>query len=148
MVEQGNPRKIMLLQTEPGADVLRIQLDDFANIIEDRKVESFYETELTPAPEQVRCMTLNLPKPKSNSSMQDSYGKWSRTGPRTLQVSESSSVLDLPGHIERKYPVNANHSDMIKFKSSEDATYTTILAILREYTRDASRTIEHRHCGS
>ena len=148
MVEQpGNPRNLMLRQTEPGADVLRIQLDDFTNIIEDRKVESFYETELTPAPEQVSRMTSDLRNPRSDSIMQNADGTWSRTGPKTLQVSESSSVLDLPGHIERKYPVNANHSDMIKFKSSEDATYTTILKILRQYKKDASRTIEHRHCG-
>lgn len=61
MVEQpGNPRKLMLLQTEPGADVLRIQLDDFSSIIEDRKIESFYETELIPAPEQVKGILLSL----------------------------------------------------------------------------------------
>ena len=67
MVEQpGNPRKLMLCQTEPGADVLRIQLDDFTNIIEDRKVESFYETELTPAPEQVSYMTQDPRDPRSD----------------------------------------------------------------------------------
>lgn len=66
----------------------------------------------------------------------------------TLQVSEESSVLSLPGQIERKYPVNANHSDMIKFKSPLDATYTTVLAILREYKRDAPHIVEHRHRGS
>ncbi|MCJ1452831.1 hypothetical protein MMC28_003176 [Mycoblastus sanguinarius] len=128
MVEQpGNPRQLMLLQTEAGPDLLRIQLDDFANTVEDRKIESFYETEMTPSPEL------------------GPEGKWVRTGPPMLQVSESSSILQLPNHVERKYPVNANHSNMIKFKSPDDPTYTTVLKILREYKRDAQSVVSHRH---
>jgi protein SERAC1 len=56
--EPGNPRQLSLRQTEPGADVLRMQLDDFTDIIGDRKIASFYETELTPTPEKVSSSVL------------------------------------------------------------------------------------------
>jgi hypothetical protein len=56
--ESGNPRQLSLRQTEPGAEVLRMQLDDFTDIIGDRKIASFYETELTPTPEKVNSSAL------------------------------------------------------------------------------------------
>jgi hypothetical protein len=48
-----HPRRELLNQISPDSEVLRMQLSDFKNIVGDRKVASFFETELTPEPELV-----------------------------------------------------------------------------------------------
>lgn len=69
MVEEpGNPRQISLRQTEPGSDVLRMQLDDFTDIVGDRKIATFYETEMTPTPEKVDFLTKLQVESIANSS--------------------------------------------------------------------------------
>jgi hypothetical protein len=47
--------------------------------------------------------------------------------------------------MEAKFPVNANHSNMVKFKSRNDTTYTTVLGLLRDFEREAARTVEQRY---
>ncbi len=60
-------------------------------------------------------------------------------------MTEGSSVLQLPDNVEKKIPVNANHSDMVKFKASSDPTYSTVLQILKEFEREAPSTIASRY---
>ncbi|KAK7425600.1 hypothetical protein QQZ08_007923 [Neonectria magnoliae] len=53
MVEQAYPNRVpALLQTGPDSGELRLQLQYFSDIIGDRQIGSFYETEPTPSPVQ------------------------------------------------------------------------------------------------
>lgn len=42
--EDGHPRRELLEQIKKNSDSLASQLDDFRNLVRDRKVVSFYET--------------------------------------------------------------------------------------------------------
>ncbi|KAI0116315.1 hypothetical protein GGR51DRAFT_574646 [Nemania sp. FL0031] len=100
MVEQTYPNRIpALMQTAPDSGDLEFQLQLFSTLVGDRQIGSFYETEPTPAPSQIED------------------GKWQRVGRPVMQVSEPSAILQFPGFQERKIPVNANHTNMVKFNS-------------------------------
>jgi hypothetical protein len=45
--QDGHPRRELLEQIRQRSDLLASQLDDFRNLVRDRKVVSFYETEQT-----------------------------------------------------------------------------------------------------
>jgi hypothetical protein len=53
--EDGHPRKELLKQIKEKSDLLAAQLDDFRNLVRDRKVVSFYETRQTRQLQFVRC---------------------------------------------------------------------------------------------
>jgi hypothetical protein len=42
--EDGHPRRALLEQIKQKSDLLASQLDDFRNLVRDRRVVSFYET--------------------------------------------------------------------------------------------------------
>ncbi|KAJ4256811.1 hypothetical protein NW762_008907 [Fusarium torreyae] len=90
-----------------------------------------------------RLFMEEIEKIRSTKEMED--GRWRRTGSPVLKVAEASATLQLPTFRERKIPVNANHSDMVKFSSPADVTYTSALKILREFVRDAPRVVESRY---
>ncbi|KAH7079953.1 hypothetical protein BKA63DRAFT_231448 [Paraphoma chrysanthemicola] len=128
MVEQSYPNRIpALMQTTPESDGLMSQLQLFSSIVRDRQIGSFYETEPTPVPTQLED------------------GRWQRAGRPVLQVNEPSAILQFPGYRERKVPVNANHTNMVKFSSRVDPTYSTVLRMLREYVRDAEKVVASRY---
>ncbi|KAI0481790.1 hypothetical protein F4859DRAFT_476008 [Xylaria cf. heliscus] len=127
MVEQAHPNRVpALMQTAPGSGELKLQLQLFADLVRDRQIGSFYETEPTPVPSQVD-------------------GRWQRVGRPVIQVSEPSATLQFPGFRERKIPVNANHTNMVKFNTRMDPTYTTVLKMLREFVRDAPKVVSQRY---
>ena len=45
--DNGHPRRELLKQIKEKSDLLAAQLDDFRNLVRDRKVVSFYETQQT-----------------------------------------------------------------------------------------------------
>ena len=53
--EDRHPRRELLGQIKEKSDLLASQLDNFRNLIQDRKVESFYETAQTRQLQFVRC---------------------------------------------------------------------------------------------
>lgn len=58
MVEESYPNRISaLMQTTPDSDGLMSQLQLFANLVRDRQIGSFYETEPTLTPSQVSWYT-------------------------------------------------------------------------------------------
>lgn len=58
---QGDhPRKVLLDQIKSKSEALVNQLDDFKNLIRDRRVVSFYETGQTRQLEFVWCSGLNM----------------------------------------------------------------------------------------
>jgi hypothetical protein len=55
MVEESYPNRVpALMQTTPDSGELKFQLQLFSDLVRDRQIGSFYETEPTPTPSQVR----------------------------------------------------------------------------------------------
>ncbi|KUL81720.1 hypothetical protein ZTR_09466 [Talaromyces verruculosus] len=116
----NHPREKLLQQISNKSDLLVHQLADFKNLIRDRKVVSFYETE------QTRQLVFDT----------DSQ-RWKRTGDFITTVDAESALLQLPDHVEDKVPLHADHSMMVKFDTRNAAGYRTALDKLRQFVKDA-----------
>jgi hypothetical protein len=57
--EDGHPRKELLEQIKQKSDLLASQLDDFRNLVRDRKLVSFYEKRQTRQLQFVRCYSTS-----------------------------------------------------------------------------------------
>ncbi|KAL4861938.1 hypothetical protein BDV12DRAFT_203507 [Aspergillus spectabilis] len=125
--DQNHPREQLLRQISSKSDVLMHQLADFKNLIRDRKVVSFYETE------QTRQLVLD---PES--------GRWKRTGDYMTTVGADSALLQLPDHVEDKVPLHADHSMVVKFDTRNAAGYRTALNKLRQFSKDAPSVVAAR----
>ncbi|KUL81412.1 hypothetical protein ZTR_10224 [Talaromyces verruculosus] len=126
-----HPREKLLQQTSSKSDLLTLQLADFKNLIRDRKVVSFYETE------QTRRLVLDR-----------GSGRWKRTGAFITTVDADSALLQLPDHIEDKVPLHADHSMMVKFDTRNAAGYRTALDKLRQFAKDAPAVVAARFSAS
>jgi hypothetical protein len=67
-----------------------------------------------------------------------------RDGPAVLVVDESSSLIDLPSHMENPIPLDKNHSDLVKFNSERDSAYQSVKQKLTDYIRDAPAVVQER----
>ncbi|KAJ5358338.1 uncharacterized protein N7496_010751 [Penicillium cataractarum] len=114
--DKSHPRGQLLHQISSKSDLLVHQLADFKNLIRDRKVVSFYETE------QTRRLDLES-------------GRWKRTRDFITIAGADSALLQLPDHIEDKVPLHANHSIIVKFDTRNAAGYRTVLDKLRVFSR-------------
>jgi hypothetical protein len=119
----NHPRSNLLEQIRPGTDLGKLQLANFKNLTRDLRIVSFYETQQTRQLEQ-------------NAETKE----WARTGPYVTAVKSESALLELPDHAETKVKVDADHSQMVKFESKEDAPYPIVLSHLRKFEEEA-RTI-------
>ncbi|KAJ6003887.1 hypothetical protein N7540_013169 [Penicillium herquei] len=122
-----HPRGQLLQQISSKSDLLMHQLADFKNLIRDRKVVSFYETE------QTRRLELD-----------SESGRWKRTGDFMTTVSADSALLQLPDHVEDKVPLHADHSMVVKFDTRNAAGYRTALDKLRQFLQDAPSVVAAR----
>ncbi|USP74943.1 hypothetical protein yc1106_02217 [Curvularia clavata] len=123
----GHPRRELLEQIKQKSDQLASQLDSFRNIIQDRKVVSFYETE------QTRQLQFDS---ESN--------RWARTGDFVTAVDSDSALLQLPDSIEEKIPLAADHSMMVKFDSKNAQGYSSARARLMQFAQDAPSVVADR----
>lgn len=57
--QEKHPRNVLLQQISHKSDLLISQLADFKNLIRDRKIVSFYETEQTRQLALVCCFGIN-----------------------------------------------------------------------------------------
>lgn len=81
----------------------------------------------------------------SNTSRQDPSTKcWARSGEFQTAVSVDSAVLQLPDLLEVKVPVNADHSNMVKFDKKQDPGYQSAIQYLRAFEKDAPRVVSER----
>ncbi|KAJ6118319.1 hypothetical protein N7471_013786 [Penicillium samsonianum] len=127
--DKSHPRENLLQQISSKSDVLLHQLADFKNLIRDRKVVSFYETE------QTRKLVL----------IRDSEsGRWKRTGDFITTVGADSGLLQLPDHVEDKVPLRADHSMVVKFDTRNTAGYRTALDRLQQFSKDAPSVVAAR----
>ncbi|KAL4804204.1 hypothetical protein BDV18DRAFT_36370 [Aspergillus unguis] len=124
---ENHPREQLLQQISSRSDVLIHQLADFKNLIRDRKVVSFYETE------QTRRLVLD-----------SESGRWRRTGDFMTTVGADSALLQLPDHVEDKVPLHADHSMVVKFDTRNAAGYRTALDRLRQFVHDAPSVVAAR----
>ena len=59
-------------------------------------------------------------------------------------VDIDSALLDLPDSIEVKIPVDADHSQIVKFDNRNADSYKTALMYLKQFERDAGRVVSTR----
>ncbi|KAJ5366060.1 hypothetical protein N7541_000001 [Penicillium brevicompactum] len=123
----SHPRGQLLQQISSKSDLLIHQLADFKNLIRDRKVVSFYETE------QTRRLILD-----------SESGRWKRTGDFMTTVGADSALLQLPDHVEEKVPLHADHSMVVKFDTRNAAGYRTALDKLRQFSKEAPSVVAAR----
>ncbi|KAJ5745112.1 hypothetical protein N7520_010294 [Penicillium odoratum] len=122
-----HPRGQLLQQISSKSDLLIHQLADFKNLIRDRKVVSFYETE------QTRRLVLD-----------SESGRWKRTGEFMTTVGVDSALLQLPDHIDNKVPLHADHSMLVKFDTPYVAGYRTVRDRLLQFSKDAPPVVAAR----
>ncbi|EAU30101.1 predicted protein [Aspergillus terreus NIH2624] len=125
--DKNHPRGQLLRQISNKSDLLIHQLVDFKNLIRDRKVVSFYETE------QTRRLVLD-----------SESGRWKRTGDFVTTVGADSALLQLPDHEEDKVPLHADHSMIVKFNTRNAAGYQTALDRLRQFVDAAPSVVAAR----
>ncbi|KAF3002783.1 hypothetical protein E8E15_001031, partial [Penicillium rubens] len=125
--DKSHPRERLLQQISSKSDLLIHQLADFKNLIRDRKVVSFYETE------QTRQLVLD-----------SESGRWKRTGDFVTTVGADSALLQLPDHVEDKVPLHADHSMVVKFDTRNAAGYRTAVDKLRQFLKDAPSVVAAR----
>ena len=61
-------------------------------------------------------------------------------------VTSDSAILQLPDSMEVKVPVNADHSQIVKFDNKNDDIYQMALRYLTEFEKDAGKIISGRFC--
>ncbi|OBT66186.1 hypothetical protein VE03_05134 [Pseudogymnoascus sp. 23342-1-I1] len=122
-----HPRMELLEQIKLKSDLLMYQLIDFKNLIRDRKIVSFYERH------QTRRLQLN---PETN--------KWGRTGEYMTAVESGSALLELPDSTEAKIPVDADHSQIVKFDNRNAEAYKAAVGYLKEFEQDARKVVSDR----
>ncbi|OQD78945.1 hypothetical protein PENANT_c070G01951 [Penicillium antarcticum] len=125
--DHSHPRGQLLQQISSKSDLLIYQLADFKNLIRDRRVVSFYETE------QTRQLVLD-----------SESGRWKRTGDFMTTVGADSALLQLPDHVEDKVPLHADHSMVVKFDTRNAAGYRTALDKLRQFSKEAPSVVAAR----
>ncbi|KAJ5963046.1 hypothetical protein N7501_007987 [Penicillium viridicatum] len=129
--DKSHPREQLLKQISSKSDLLMHQLADFKNLIRDRKVVSFYETE------QTRQLILDLES-----------GRWKRTGDFVTTVGADSALLQLPDHVEDKVPLHTDHSMVVKFDARNAAGYRAAIDRLRQFSKDAPSVVAARFNAS
>jgi hypothetical protein len=61
-------------------------------------------------------------------------------------IDSGSALLDLPDSVEVKIPVNADHSQIVKFDSRNAEAYKTAAGYLKQFEQDARRIVSDRFC--
>ncbi|KAF1357152.1 TPR-like protein [Lizonia empirigonia] len=125
--EDRHPRRGLLEQIREKSDLLASQLDNFRNLIQDRKVVSFYETG------QTRQLQFDRESKR-----------WTRTGDFITAVDSNSALLQLPDAMEEKIPLDADHSMMVKFDNKNALGYSSARDKLRQFAQDAPGVVADR----
>ncbi|KAL8917214.1 MAG: hypothetical protein Q9172_005944 [Xanthocarpia lactea] len=107
---------------------LQIDMSGFKTLTGEFPVVSFYETVMTQALEKAEAAEKG----------------YERIGNYLEYVSRSSAILNLPGHLERRFLVDSDHSNMTKFNHRTDRTYQNILLSFRYIELSMGESQEHR----
>lgn len=72
--------------------------------------------------------------------------EWGRTGEYMTAVETGSALLELPDSVETKIPVDADHSQIVKFDSRTVEAYKTTVGYLKDFEQAASKVVSDRFC--
>lgn len=61
-------------------------------------------------------------------------------------VETGSALLELPDSTEAKIPVNADHSQIVKFDSRNAEAYKAAIGYLKQFEQDAGKVVSDRFC--
>ncbi|KAJ5366817.1 hypothetical protein N7541_000758 [Penicillium brevicompactum] len=125
--DENHPQRRLLNQIKADSPWLAIQLNNLRNMIDDRKIVSFYENQQTKAPE---------PSPDGT--------RYARTGKLTTEVTSDSALLQLTDQNETKIPAKGDHSTLVKFDANGHGTYLSVKHKLREFEKNARRCVAGR----
>ncbi|KAH7303327.1 hypothetical protein B0I35DRAFT_365156 [Stachybotrys elegans] len=125
--ENSHSRDVLLQEIKSKSNLLAYQLVDFKNLIRDRKIVSFYETEQT-----------------REFKFDSESKRWERTGDFVTVVDANSSLLQLPDHMEEKIPLDAVHSKIVKFDTRNNRGYTSARNKLAQFEQDAPAVVAAR----
>jgi hypothetical protein len=145
--DPNHPRHTLLEEINKESDVLRYQLADFKNLIRDRRIVSFFETEQTRELEWVRkshyyaTVSTGWPGLLYQSFTNE---RWERSGTFVTALGSDSALLQLPDEIEDKVPLHADHSQIVKFDSRNAQGYQSVLQKLRDFQELAQRVVAGR----
>ena len=90
-------------------------------------IVSFYETKSSPT------AIVSASSPPQNSlliqqSQKSPNGEWTRTGEKTLMVTEESATrIGLQSDLDRRYPLQTDHSGLVKFRGYDDPIYAEVV---------------------
>ncbi|KAH0541631.1 hypothetical protein FGG08_003921 [Glutinoglossum americanum] len=75
-------------------------------------------------------------------------GEWKRTGPRVMMVPRISATHSGPNEkIDDQLPIDANHSDIVKFSDPSNPDYVIIESRIKKLVADAPTVIRRRLAG-
>jgi len=100
---------------DANSEALTEELRRFINGFREIKIVSFYEQQ------------------KTKRLVQDENGMIKRSGEFYTMLQNESALLQLPDSMEEKHPVNADHSDIVKFDTRANDTYGHVSSYLRCY---------------
>lgn len=119
-----------------NSPVLRVQAKEFSTAISDLRCEilNFYETQESPTAHQNVSARLAITFCSEDANVKKEDGTWSMSGPPAVLVDTHSATHGRPddsqGH--RVYPIDCDHSNLIKFSSAHDEPYAAATAFLQE----------------
>ena len=128
MGSEEHPRTGLLQQIDIDSSQLKQQLADFKDILYDRKVVSFYETE------------------QSRRLQRNERGDWARTGDYFTSLESERAVLQLPKQIETLIPLHSDHSGIVKFDNRNESGYRHTIEYLQSFEQDALAVVQARFC--
>ena len=121
----------LLTTLSKDADFLQELIERFREVFNfrDSHVVSFFETNASP------------------TARQDVTGKWSMSGKSAVLVDRYSARSGRSWEEDRSYPIDCNHSDMVKFSEYSDDC-DIVCDILRDLANEASAVINARLTNS
>ncbi|ETS75921.1 hypothetical protein PFICI_12865 [Pestalotiopsis fici W106-1] len=115
----NNPNRSLLESLNKNSALLQSLERDFSNLFVATKPEifSFYETE------------------KSPTAIKTEKGKWELCGPPEVLVDVSSATCGC----NERYPINRNHSELVKYHNRHDGCYVRVRSVLEPLLGKESR---------
>lgn len=76
-------------------------------------------------------------------------GTWTRSGPKKLMVTEESATrTGLPDTFHQHIPLNADHSDLVKFESPSHGGYEIVMQKIKKCAAEAPEAVSERFIPS
>ncbi|KAF8248686.1 hypothetical protein K440DRAFT_660729 [Wilcoxina mikolae CBS 423.85] len=137
MIVEDHPRQQLLSQVSFSSRLLADQLAKFKNLVQDHRTSTNCEFGIS--------IFLRMPLLTGAVSKDPETQTWRRGSENfTTSVDEESALLQFPDNIEVKIPVNANHSDMVKFDSRENPIYSSVVKRLKELGSKGAEVVHSR----